>query len=52
SNKGWSFTLTPSYTKGPLFVRGEWSYVSADKPFTSNNKKNQTRLGIEMGLIF
>jgi len=51
-NKGWSFTLTPAYSKGPLFVKGEVSYVSADKPFTNNNKKNQTRLGIEVGFIF
>jgi hypothetical protein len=52
SNKGWTFTLTPAYTRGPLFVRGELSYVSADKPFTNNGKKNQTRLGVEVGFIF
>ncbi len=51
-NKGWSFTLTPAYGKGPLFLRGELSYVSADKPFTNNGKKNQTRLGVEVGFIF
>ena len=51
-NKGWSFTLTPAYSKGPLFLRGELSYVSADKPFTNNGKKNQTRLGVEVGFIF
>lgn len=51
-NKGWTFTLTPAYTKGPFFVRGELSYVNADKPFTANNKKNQTRLGVEAGFIF
>ncbi len=51
-NKGWTFTLTPSYAKGPLFVRAELSYVKADNPFTSNNKKDQTRLGLEVGLIF
>lgn len=51
-NKGWTFTLTPAYTKGPLFIRGELSYVSADKPFTNNGKKNQTRLGVEVGFIF
>lgn len=51
-NKGWTFTLTPAYTKGPLFVRGEISYVKADKPFTVNSKKNQTRFGMEVGFIF
>ncbi|ADC89945.1 conserved hypothetical protein [Thermocrinis albus DSM 14484] len=51
-NKAWTFTLTPSYSKGPLFVRGELSYVAADRPFTSNSKKNQTRLGVEVGFLF
>ncbi len=51
-NKGWTFTITPAYTKGPLFVRGDLSYVNADKPFTQNNKKNQTRLGVEVGFVF
>ncbi|MFN3471374.1 MAG: outer membrane beta-barrel protein, partial [Aquificaceae bacterium] len=51
-NKGWTFTLTPYYAKKHLFVRGEWSYVNADRPFTSNNKKKQTRLGLEVGLMF
>ncbi|MFN3263694.1 MAG: outer membrane beta-barrel protein, partial [Aquificaceae bacterium] len=51
-NKGWTFTLTPAYQKGPLMVRGEVSYVKADNPFTSNNKKSQTRLGLEVGFLF
>jgi hypothetical protein len=51
-NKGWTFTVTPAYTKGPLFLRGELSYVKADKPFTQNNKKDQTRVGVEVGFIF
>jgi len=51
-NKGRSFTLTPAYTKGLFFVRGELAYVKADNAFTTNNKKNQTRAGIEVGLMF
>jgi hypothetical protein len=51
-NKGWTFTVTPAYTKGPLFLRGELSYVKADKEFTLNNKKNQTRIGAEVGFMF
>ncbi|MCX7989399.1 MAG: porin [Aquificaceae bacterium] len=51
-NKGWTLTLTPSYTKGPLLVRAEFSYVKADNPFTVNNKKSQTRAGIEVGFLF
>jgi hypothetical protein len=51
-NKGWTFTVTPAYTKGPFFLRGELSYVKADQPFTQNNKKDQTRIGVEVGFIF
>jgi hypothetical protein len=51
-NKGWTFTATPAYTKGPLFLRGEFSYVKADQPFTLNGKKDQTRMGAEVGFIF
>jgi hypothetical protein len=51
-NKGWTFTVTPAYTKGPLFLRGELSYVKADQPFTQNNKKDQTRVGVEVGFMF
>jgi hypothetical protein len=51
-NKGFTFTLTPAYTHGPLFLRGELSYVKADQPFTQNNKKNQTRIGVEVGFMF
>ncbi|MFZ8786184.1 porin [Thermocrinis sp.] len=51
-NKGWTFTVTPAYTHGPLFLRGELSYVKADKEFTVNGKKNQTRIGVEVGFMF
>ncbi|MEJ7622020.1 MAG: porin [Aquificaceae bacterium] len=51
-NKGWTFTITPAYKAGPLMVRAEVSYVKADKPFTTNGKKNQTRLGLEVGFLF
>jgi hypothetical protein len=51
-NKGWTFTVTPAYTHGPLFLRGELSYVKADQPFTLNGKKNQTRIGAEVGFMF
>lgn len=51
-NKGWTFTFTHSYTKGALFLRWELSYVKADNSFTLNNKKSQTRAGVEAGLVF
>jgi len=51
-NKGWTFTITPAYKAGPLMVRAEVSYVKADSPFTTNAKKNQTRLGLEVGFLF
>jgi hypothetical protein len=51
-NKAWTFTVTPAYTHGPLFLRGELSYVKADKEFTLNNKKDQTRIGVEVGFMF
>ena len=51
-NKGWTFTVTPAYTHGPLFLRGELSYVKADKEFTLNNKKSQTHIGAEVGFMF
>jgi hypothetical protein len=51
-NKGWTFTATPAYTHGPLFLRGELSYVKADQPFTLNRKKDQIRMGAEVGLMF
>lgn len=51
-NKAWTFTLTPSYSKGPVFVRAEVSYLNADNAFTLNSKKNQTRLGLEVGFLF
>jgi len=51
-NKGLTFTVTPAYTYGPLFLRGELSYVKADQPFTVNGKKDQTRIGVEVGFMF
>lgn len=51
-NKGWTFTITPAYTHGPFFLRGELSYVNADKPFTLNGKKDQIRVGVEVGFMF
>ena len=51
-NKGWTFTLTPAYAQGPFFLRGELSYVKVDKEFTLNGKKDQTRVGVEVGFIF
>jgi len=51
-NKGLTFTVTPAYTHGPLFLRGELSYVKADQPFTVNGKKDQTRVGVEVGFMF
>jgi hypothetical protein len=51
-NKGLTFTVTPAYTQGPFFLRGELSYVKADQPFTMNGKKDQTRIGVEVGFMF
>jgi hypothetical protein len=51
-NKAWTFTVTPAYTKGPFFLRGKLSYVKADQPFTLNGKKDQTRVGVEVGFMF
>lgn len=51
-NKGYSFTLTPSFSKGGIIVRGELSFVNADNAFTSNGKKSQARVGIELGFLF
>ncbi len=51
-NKGLTFTATPAYTYGPLFLRGELSYVKADQPFTVNGKRDQIRIGAEVGFMF
>jgi hypothetical protein len=51
-NKAWTFTVTPAYAQGPFFLRGELSYVNADQPFTVNGKKDQTRIGAEVGFMF
>ncbi len=51
-NRGWTFTLTPAWTSEQLFIKGEFSYVRAEKPFTQNNKNVQPRLGVEVGFVF
>jgi len=51
-NKAWTFTVTPAYAQGPFFFRGGLSYVKADQPFTLNGKKDQTRVGVEVGFMF
>jgi len=51
-NKAWTFTVTPAYTHGPLFLRGVLSYVKADQSFTLNGKKDQTRVDVEVGFMF
>ncbi len=51
-NKGYSFTVTPMYQKGVVYLKGEFSYVKADKEFTSNNKNKQSRVGLEVGFLF
>jgi len=52
NNRAWTITLTPSYSKGPFLIRGDISWVSAKHPFTNNGKKSQTRVGLELGLLF
>ncbi len=51
-NKALTFTATPAYTHGSLFLRGELSYVKADQPFTVNGKRDQIRIGAEVGFMF
>ncbi|MGC8766127.1 MAG: outer membrane beta-barrel protein [Brevinematia bacterium] len=50
-NKGLTLTLTPSYIQGPLLFRLEISYVNAENSFIDDNK-DQTRFGLEVGLLF
>jgi hypothetical protein len=50
--KAWTFTVTPAYTHGPLLLRSELSYVKANQHFTLNGKKDQTRVGVEVGFMF
>ena len=57
-SKAWSFTITPTYQKGIVFVRAEYSHVTAfdtvpgfamGPDFNSNT---QNRLLVETGLLF
>jgi hypothetical protein len=57
-SKAWSLTITPSYQSGPLFIRGEVSWVGASdtvsgSAFGSNGTStSQTRFAIETGILF
>ncbi|NPA39619.1 MAG: porin [Thermodesulfobacteria bacterium] len=51
-NSAVTFTLSPEYEEGSLFVKGELSYVKASKNFTYKNKDFQVRGGFEVGLKF
>lgn len=54
----WSLTVTPTYTMGRYFIRGEGSYVGISDfaPGTgygsTGNKKGQLRAMIETGVLF
>jgi hypothetical protein len=57
-SKAWSFTLTPSYQVGVLFVRGEVSFVGASSTTSglafgkSGTSTSQTRFAVETGILF
>ena len=57
-SKAWSFTFTPTYQVGVLFVRGEVSFVGASSTTrgfafgTSGSSTSQTRFAIETGILF
>ena len=57
-SKAWSFTFTPTYQVGVLFVRGEVSFVGASSITrgaafgTSGTSTSQTRFAIETGILF
>jgi hypothetical protein len=58
-SKAWSFTVTPTWQKGPFFARAEFSYVKASSTIDGltlfgNQASNtsQTRLLLESGVIF
>jgi Putative beta-barrel porin-2, OmpL-like. bbp2 len=57
-SKAWSLTITPSYQSGPLFIRGEVSWVGASSTTsgsafgTSGTSTSQTRFAIETGILF
>ena len=57
-SNAWSFTVTPTYQKGPFFARADVSYVAASNTtpgfaFGDNfNDKSQARAMIEVGVLF
>jgi hypothetical protein len=57
-SRAWSFTITPSYQSGPLFIRGEVSVVQATDITrglalgNTGSGTNQTRFAIETGILF
>lgn len=57
-SNAWSLTVTPTYTFGHYFVRGEVSYVQASKLVpgfgfgSAGNTKDQTRGLVELGVLF
>ena len=57
-SKAWSLTITPSYQSGPLFIRGEVSWVGASSTTsgsafgTSGTSTSQTRFAVETGILF
>jgi hypothetical protein len=57
-SKAWSLTITPSYQSGPLFIRGEVSWVGASDTVrgsafgTNGASTSQTRFAIETGILF
>ncbi len=57
-SKAWSFTFTPTYQVGVLFVRGEVSFVGASSTTSglafgkSGTDTSQTRFAIETGILF
>jgi hypothetical protein len=57
-SKAWSFTFTPSYQVGILFVRGEVSVVAASTTTRglafgkSGSSTSQARFAIETGILF
>jgi Putative beta-barrel porin-2, OmpL-like. bbp2 len=57
-SKAWSVTFTPSYQSGPLFIRGEISFVGASSTTsgsafgTSGTSTSQTRFAVETGILF
>jgi Putative beta-barrel porin-2, OmpL-like. bbp2 len=57
-SKAWSVTITPSYQSGPLFIRGEVSWVGASSTTsgsafgTTGTSTSQTRFAVETGILF